>query len=93
MPTSSGGRAGRARTADEGDDGRAADHDHRRAPVAVADEVRHQRQEDELAGGVGRREQADHEAAARVNQRPATVAARTGATAPVAAPATRPHTT
>ena len=48
----------------EGEDGGAADHDHRRAPVAVGDEVRHQRQEDELAGGVGRGEQADHEAAA-----------------------------
>ena len=48
----------------EGEDGRAADHDHRRAPVAVGDEVGHQRQEDELAGGVGRGEQADHQAAA-----------------------------
>jgi hypothetical protein len=49
---------------DEPEHRRAAHHDHRRAPVPVGDEVRHQREEDELAGGVGRGEQADDQAPA-----------------------------
>ena len=49
---------------DERQDRRAADDGHRPAPVAVGRQVGHQRQEDQLAGGVGGGEHPDDEAAA-----------------------------
>ena len=46
-----------------GDDDHAADEDHRGAPAVAFRQLRHQRQENELAGGRACREHADHEAA------------------------------